>query len=452
MQKSLKARFIDAALKVLTGSLLQQIIRFIGNLVLTRLLVPEHFGLMAVANAFLVGAALLTDSGIHGKIMNSPRVSERVYVNTVWTVQAIRGLLITLLLLMLSAALWHVAVHGIATSGSVYASPELGLVLAALSATALLQGFVSPGVHIAKRELRLGRVVMYQLIGQLVSLVTMLLIAWWHPSVWALVIGTLVGATATLGLSHGLLPYRGLRFALERAALGDIYHYAKWVLLSSALTFAAQTADRMLLALYVTAASMGKYSLAYFLVEALRQLIGSVMSSASTGALAEVARERPQNLRSVYFKLRLPFDLLLGVSAGGLFVLAPMIIQILYDDRYALAGEYLRWLSLIIPVVRYQQVGPMLVALNRPRLMPVLTAFSALGVALFIPFGASLGGEMGAVIGVVAAYYLRIPAIWWVQWRFGCLSWWRELQIFPLIILGFGLGKGALLALDMLLA
>jgi O-antigen/teichoic acid export membrane protein len=258
--------------------------------------------------------------------------------------------------------------------------------------------------------------------------------------VWALVAGGLLGSCISLVLGFWLLPHRGLRLALERSAALDVYHYAKWIVISSSLTFAAQTADRMLLAAYLTAANLGKYSLAYFLIEAVRQIVSGIMGSVGTGALSEVARERPENLRPVYFRLRLPFDILLGLVAGGLFILGPTVIRILYDDRYELAGQYLALLSLIIPIIRYQQVGPMLVALNRPRLMPVLSAASAIGVFAFIPMGAAFYGEMGAVGGVVAAYYVRLPLIWWVHARFGCLSWWRELQIVPLFALGAALG------------
>jgi len=41
-----------------------QVIRLASNLILTRLLLTEHFGLMALVNVFLVGLWLFSDIGI----------------------------------------------------------------------------------------------------------------------------------------------------------------------------------------------------------------------------------------------------------------------------------------------------------------------------------------------------------------------------------------------------
>ena len=49
---------------VVTGYALQQILRLGGNMILTRLLIPEYFGLMALVNVFVVGLQMFSDLGI----------------------------------------------------------------------------------------------------------------------------------------------------------------------------------------------------------------------------------------------------------------------------------------------------------------------------------------------------------------------------------------------------
>ena len=51
-----------------------QIIRLISNLVLTRLLVPEMFGVMAVLNSILIGIRFLTDVGLRGSVINGTNI------------------------------------------------------------------------------------------------------------------------------------------------------------------------------------------------------------------------------------------------------------------------------------------------------------------------------------------------------------------------------------------
>ena len=52
----LAARLMRSSTWVIAGHLLSQIIRFGSNLILTRLLFPEVFGLMALITVFIAGA------------------------------------------------------------------------------------------------------------------------------------------------------------------------------------------------------------------------------------------------------------------------------------------------------------------------------------------------------------------------------------------------------------
>ena len=56
--------------------------RLISNLILTRLLVPELFGLMALVNTFIQGLFLFSDVGIATSIIRSPRGDDPVFLNT----------------------------------------------------------------------------------------------------------------------------------------------------------------------------------------------------------------------------------------------------------------------------------------------------------------------------------------------------------------------------------
>ncbi|HBB84471.1 MAG TPA: polysaccharide biosynthesis protein, partial [Sulfitobacter sp.] len=68
-----------------------QAIRLASNLILTRLLFPEAFGLMALIQVVIVGLTLFSDVGIGPSIAQSKRGDDRDFLNTAWTIQAIRG-------------------------------------------------------------------------------------------------------------------------------------------------------------------------------------------------------------------------------------------------------------------------------------------------------------------------------------------------------------------------
>ena len=87
-------RTLHAGSWTLVGYGYGQFLRFAGNLILTRLLFPEAFGAMALVQSVLTGLTLLSDLGISQAIVQNARGHTAAFLNTAWTVQVIRGVLI----------------------------------------------------------------------------------------------------------------------------------------------------------------------------------------------------------------------------------------------------------------------------------------------------------------------------------------------------------------------
>jgi len=77
-------------------------LRVVNSLVLTRLLMPESFGLMALVTTLVVGISLISDLGLGPSVIQSPRGDEPALLNTVWTLQVLRGIGIFAVSLMLA--------------------------------------------------------------------------------------------------------------------------------------------------------------------------------------------------------------------------------------------------------------------------------------------------------------------------------------------------------------
>src|SRR5271165_6075116 len=77
-----------------------QIIRFGSNIILTRLLAPQLFGLMVIVNTIRMGFELLSDLGIGQNLIYSKNANEPEYYNTAWTLQLIRSFILWTLILV----------------------------------------------------------------------------------------------------------------------------------------------------------------------------------------------------------------------------------------------------------------------------------------------------------------------------------------------------------------
>ncbi|WP_416670812.1 oligosaccharide flippase family protein [Egbenema bharatensis] len=79
---NLKKITLTGAFWTLIGYGGSQVLRFGSNLLLTRLLFPEFFGLMGLVNVFIIGLALFSDVGIGVSIVQNKRGEEPAFANT----------------------------------------------------------------------------------------------------------------------------------------------------------------------------------------------------------------------------------------------------------------------------------------------------------------------------------------------------------------------------------
>src|SRR5262245_12300042 len=172
-----------------------RLLGLVSNPLLSYLLAPAARGLMEWVNPFVLGFELLSDIGIGPSIIQSRRGGDRAFLDVAWTIQAIRG-----------ALLWVLVCASSVPYASVSGHPELVWVVPVAALTALAGGLTSTKMFTASRDLALGRITTIELVSQSAGFVTKLVWAWVDPSVWALVVGGVVNAGSKMVLSHLLLP------------------------------------------------------------------------------------------------------------------------------------------------------------------------------------------------------------------------------------------------------
>src|SRR5262245_13235865 len=112
-QNTLKGRVLAAGIWSFSGYGVSLAIRLVSNLIMTRLLAPEMFGVMAIASTVIVGLSMFSDLGLRQNIVQSRRGHEPVYLNTVWAIQIIRGIAIFSISLLVCATLMEASRVGL---------------------------------------------------------------------------------------------------------------------------------------------------------------------------------------------------------------------------------------------------------------------------------------------------------------------------------------------------
>jgi O-antigen/teichoic acid export membrane protein len=423
-------RVLQAASLSTAAQLASHVIRLGGNLIMTRLLAPEMFGLMSVVLMVQVTLSLLSDLGLRTAVIQSRRGDDPVFLNTVWSIQIARGFIIFVATCALAYALAVAVRYGVFAPDTAWGEPELPYVLAAAGFTTFVGGFQSTNYITAGRNLQVGRVILIDGASQIGGLLMMIVLGYLMRSVWALVVAGLFSAVLSSGLSF-FLPGIANRFSWDAEARKEIYKFGIWVLVSSATFVLASSIDRALLGALISAATLGLYSIALNLSSVIDGLGTRLFDTIVLPVLGEGARTSPEELRRQLMRIRLPFDLWYLGAAGFLFAIGPGLIRLLYDPRYEGAGVMLQLLSLSLIFTRYTLFNMAYLAVGRPKYLAILNLVKLVAVAVLLPALFALYGLTGAILAIAMHPVALLPFYYLFNRELGLNALGYELAVLP---------------------
>lgn len=437
---TLRQRVLKAGLWSSTGFLLSLILRFGSNLLMTRLLVPEMFGLMAVATTVQVGLGMFSDLGLRQFVVQSTRGGHRSYLNTAWTIQVYRGVVLCGIGICLSLGLLIAEKFKLLPSGSVYAAPSLPLILAALSLSAVVSGFASTKLLEANRALTLGKLTRNDVVAQLAGFACMIAWASLDRSVWALVAGA-IGSTVTRTiLSHVWLPGVSNRWEWDRGAAHEILKFGRWIVLASVLGFLVNSGDQLLLAGFLDSATLGLYVIASLYIGSIDAVLARMMGDVAFPTFSAIARERRSDLKKNYYKFHLIIAGVAYCGSGFLITAGQALIDTLYDRRYQAAGQMMIILAPILITIPFRMATQSFLALGKPELQSYTLLVRLFCLAVLPPLGFYSIGLNGALYGIVLSHFSYIPLIIFYNVRQELFDWRRELVPVSFFPLGLTLG------------
>lgn len=379
-----------------------QLIRLAKSLILTRLLFPEAYGVMAIVWSTLFALGMLSDAGLAAAAIRHERAGETSFINTLWTVKVLRGFAIFAATCVISYPM-----------AAIYRMPDLAWLIPIAGFTMVLNGFNSTNVYSQQRQMQYGRLTLLELGNEVVGLLVMMVWAFYRPGVGAMIGASVVSAVNYLIASHWLLPGIRNRLTWDRAAVHDIFHFGKWVFLSSAIFLVYMQGDRMLLGHYLDAKMLGVYSIAIMISEIVTGVIGKLNNTVLYPALSRVINQDRSALKGVFYKTRLGLDFAIVVPVGVLMVIGSGVMALMYDARYEAAGWMLQILCVRLAMVAMLSTSETcLFALGKPKFAVVQNACRAVWLLVGIPLAWPRFGTVG-VVWVVAT--TEMP-VWFVLW------------------------------------
>lgn len=398
---SLRTRTLKAGVWSLAGYAGSQAARLGSSMLLTRLLFPEAFGVMALVWAYLTGLVMFSDVGLGGYLFQSNKANDRRFHDAIWSIGIVRGGIVLAAAAMLAFPM-----------ARLYRQPDLVPMLLVSAAGQFFLCFGATNLITARRDLKQKELALFGLAVQLLTTISTLAFAWWLRSAWALVLGSVIGAFSSMVGSQCFFPGPRNRWRWDLSIVREVRGFSVWVYISSIMTFFGSQADRLILGKLMPMDFLGIYGIAMTLaliplalVQQGGGLLSPILVQLRHGADPAIERKL-QEARGVLLRFG-------AVLAAATCVAAPAFFGFLYDPRYAMAGVigsalvFSVWTGML-----ESSAGGLTLAFGDAKSTAICSLGRMLGGLSGAAVGYFVGGVYGFIVGVgmgpLAVYALSV--------------------------------------------
>lgn len=302
--------------------------QFVLQIVLARLLSPDHYGVLSIMIIFTTLANVFIQNGFNTALIQNKEVKEEDYSSVLWLSLGIAGILYAVIYFVSPAI------------GSFYKMDDIVWPMRTL-ALMLFPGALT-SVQLAKvsREMKFRKVFYSNMIGVVLSGVISIVIALKGGGLWALVAQTLINAII-VSVVMSIVSKLRIRLVCNFKRLKVLFSYG-WKLLVSALLDALyQDANSLVIGKKYNANTLGYYNrgqqFPQLLINSINGSVQSVLLPAMSKEQDDKSRVKEMTRTSVTVSSYLVFPIMAGLAA-----VAPALIELLLTAKWLPSVPYLQ--------------------------------------------------------------------------------------------------------------
>lgn len=412
--QSLDRRMAKGAVWTISTRIGVRLLGIVSMVVLARLLVPDDFGLVGLANMVVGILAVLTALGFDVVLIQNQQ-AERAHYDTVWTLTVIRNAAIAVFVVVFAPAV-----------AAFFEEPRLAEVLYWLALGTLIAGFGSVATVNFRKDLTFHKDFIFMVGAKLGMVMVSLPLAFLWRDYRALIAGTLAATVVSLLLGYAMAPYRP-RFTLQRWR--EIMDFSKWLLLNNVIGFVYRSGDGLVIGKMIGTQALGLYSMA-----------NEIASLASAELLAPIRRallpgyskisDDPDALAKSFTNVFALALLFVAPMAAGIGLVADPLVRLALGDKWLEAIPLIQVLAVhgLISVLMAGS-GPIYLAVGKPHLRTLVTTAGLVCLLPALYLGISQAGIVGAAWAVVVARGATVTVDLVMILRLLRLPPWRLLQV-----------------------
>lgn len=241
-----KKKFISGSIWKVLERFSNRGIALIFSIILTRLLTPNDYGLIALTVVFTNFSDILIDGGFSTALIRKEHIDDEDFTCVLFTSLSISALLY--IILFICAPL-------IATY---YKEPQLTAILRVIGIIFFIQAFACVRTAIVNRNMQFKLLFLCNLIGTILSGIIGIIAAWMKLGVWALVIQRVLQLFFSNLLLFILVRWK-IRFKFSFTRVKDMLGFSSGVVLSSFLNYFSGSIYSLIIGRKYSVESLGYY-------------------------------------------------------------------------------------------------------------------------------------------------------------------------------------------------
>lgn len=223
-----------------------RLLSIVSLFIMARLLVPEDYGIVALAMSFYAILDVVTTFNFDLPLIQNQQATKDDY-NTAWSLNILMGLFIAIGLLI-----------GCYPIASLFNEPQLVPIFLCLAGMAIIQGFTNIGVVNFRKELNLKKEFNFEFGKKILSFLVTVGAGLLLKSYWALVFGMITNCLAGLILSFIMSSYRP---SLSLKSWRSLLSFSKWMLFTNVLLYANNRLMMLIVGSSLNTKILGNYSM-----------------------------------------------------------------------------------------------------------------------------------------------------------------------------------------------
>jgi O-antigen/teichoic acid export membrane protein len=287
---------------------------------------------MGLAMLAITALETFSETGFNAALIQKKDNAE-AYLDTAWTVAAVRGILLFVSILILAPVV-----------SAFFNSPNSLMIIRAIAILTLLSGFNNVSILLFQKQLNFRAIFSYEFFSGVVDLIVSITLAVILKSVWALVWGGIAGQLVKLIMSYLLHPYRPKIF-LQKEKFLELFGFGKWVFISSIVILLSTKGDDIIVGKILGIAALGLYQMAYTISNLPATEISQMISRVTFPAYSKIQDEM-STIRVAYLRVLKLTAFISIPTVGCIFILAPEFTFLFLGSNWVSAVPAMKILAL----------------------------------------------------------------------------------------------------------